>query len=320
MTMASFLYVSFIFFYCAVFLSSVVGNVIVLCRCYWTTKRQPSPIRWFIANLAFSDLTFTVLTLLDYIAYCWTWLGGNVTCKLQGFLIEACYTTSIMTLVVISYERRKAVIKPFTARMRPFHGEKRKLIAIWMASFVTGSPLLYAYNVEIHASGLLFCTNSSIGDLGKQVYYSIHGVCVFIVPLAYMIYSQSTIFVTLRSRAALLTRNNFTTAPTNFHRKVAKTLSAFSVAFAVCWAPFIVFRTLVYFHVGEGRGYAWVGCQLLVILNTVVDPLLYGIYGENMKASLQRFFKCSRFQICATTVAVNNRHWVISPVFFIYLE
>ena len=296
--MTTTLFVSGVVFYCLIFLLSVLGNVVVLCRCVWRVTTQASSIRWFIANLAVSDLTFMVLTLFDYVAYFWTWPGGSASCKLQGLLIEVCYTTSVMTLVVISSERRRAVVSPFSVRTRPSQDKKKKIICIWIASFVIGSPLLFAYNVSINESGLTRCTSISFGDLGKQIYYSIQGIGVFIIPVAYMLYAQIKIFRTLRSRAAT-TRCSFTTGPTNCHRKVAKTLAAFSIAFVVCWTPFIIFRTLVYFRIVEEETYSWVGCQLLILLNTVLDPILYGIYGENMKASLQRFFKCTcgrRFQ------------------------
>jgi len=142
--------VSYLLFYSTVLLLSIVGNVIVLCHCHWTIKRRQSSssIKWFIANLAVSDLTFTVLSLLDFIAYSWTWLGGNVTCKIQGFLIEACYTVSIMTLVAISYQRRKAVVTPLRARTDASDSEYKKLIAIWFTSLLIGSPLLYAYKLS----------------------------------------------------------------------------------------------------------------------------------------------------------------------------
>lgn len=288
--------ISFLLFYSTVLLLSVVGNVIVLCHCHWTIKRRQSSLKWFIANLAVSDLTFTVLSLLDFTAYLWTWLGGNATCKIQGFLIEACYTSSIMTLVVISHERRKAVITPLRVRTDASDSEYKKLIAIWFASLVIGSPLLYAYKVEKDASGSFLCSNTFFGDLGKQLYYSIHAICVFIVPLAYMTYAQSSIFRTLRLRAFTI-QDAFVTGSRNRHRKVAKTLAAFSVAFAICWTPFIVFRTLVYFHLVDGLRYYWAACQILIFVNTVLDPILYGIYGENIKAFLRGFCKCTCSQV-----------------------
>ncbi|XP_068670165.1 QRFP-like peptide receptor [Montipora foliosa] len=288
--------VFFVFSYTTVFLLSVMGNVVVFCHCYSTIKRRQSLVKWFIANLAVSDLSFTGLSLLNFIAYLWTWLGGNATCKLQGFLIEACYTTSIATLAVISFERRKAVVTPFSARTNACDGVCKKLIVIWTSSLVINSPLLYAYETEIDASGSLLCTNSSFGDLGKQVYYSVHAFCVFIVPLVYMIYAQSSVFVTLRSRT-FPTQDTFTTVSSDHHRKVGKILAAFSIAFAVCWTPFVTFRTLAYFQIVEEKKQYWAAGQLLIFVNTVLDPILYGIYGENVKAFLQPAFQCRRFYI-----------------------
>ena len=70
-------------------------------------------VTWFLANLASADLLFTFLTVFDVITFHWRWVGGNGTCKLVGFLVEATYTVSITTLVVLSYQRLKAVVDPF---------------------------------------------------------------------------------------------------------------------------------------------------------------------------------------------------------------
>ena len=286
---------SFICFYSVVFLLSTVGNSIVLYSCYRTLKRRPSSIKWFIANLAFADLTFTVLSLLDLTSFLWTWVGGEVSCKLQSFLIEACYTTSVLTLVLINFERRKAVVAPLRARASVSDGTFRKLVVVWILSLVAGSPLLYAYQIENDILGSLICSNTKFGDVGKQVYYSIHAACIFIAPLTYMIYAQSTIFLTLRSRV-FPTENAFSRVHSKRHRKVAKPLAALTAAFIVCWAPFIIVRTLMYFHLTEG-GYYWRASQLLIFLNTALDPILYGIYAEDLKGFLQRLFKCRRFQL-----------------------
>ena len=234
--------------------------------------------------------------------FLWTWLGGRISCKLQSFLIEACNTSSIITLVIISFERRKAVMTPLRVRISS-NKEYRKIFAIWMASLAIGSPLLYAYEVKQDASGSLICNNASFGDLGKQVYYSIHAICTFIVPLTYMIYAQSTIFLSLRSRV-FPTQDDFTTVSSNRHRKVAKTLAALTVAFTVCWAPFMIIRKLMYFHLTDG-GYYWRASQLLIFLNTALDPILYGIYGESIGRFLERF-NCGPFWKATLTTSNAN--------------
>ena len=298
--------VSYTCFYSIVFLLSIGGNLVVLCDCYRTNKRRKrSSLKWFIANLAFADFAFTLLTILDVIGSLWTWLGGTVSCKIQGFLIEACYTASIMTLVVITFERRKAVVTPFSTRANVSGGTCKKLVVLWIVSLVIGSPLLYAYEVETgNTSGLFICSNAKFGKLGRQVYYSTHAVCFFIIPLTYMIYAQNAIFIALRS-STIHSKNDFTTASTDRHRKVAKILAALTVTFTVCWAPFIIVRELIYFSLAD-EGYYWRACQLLVFLNTALDPILYGIYGNKMKRFFSRFFKSARYRKFAKEKVSNT--------------
>ncbi|XP_020610542.1 somatostatin receptor type 1-like [Orbicella faveolata] len=290
--------VSFVFFYFLVFMLSTVGNCLVLSICYRAIKRKASSLKWFIANLAIADLTFTFLSILDFITFIWTWLGGQVTCKLQHFLIEACYTASIMTLVVISFERLKAVIEPFSTRTRAPEGVYRKLAGLWFVSLVAASPLLYASQAHEDSTGGVSCSNIGFTDLGRQICYSIHSICFFLVPLIYMIYAQRSIFVTLRS-SVFPTQNCSSAACSKLrHRKAAKPLVAVTVAFVGCWSPFIITRLLLYFQLTDD-GYIWRASQLLIFVNTALDPILYGIYGENLKSSLKRFLTCTVLQTSA---------------------
>ena len=105
---ATFTCVSFL-----IFLSSIVGNSFVLWLCYKLKRQRESSLTCYIANLAIADVAFTVLTIFDLM---WTWVGGEISCKLQSFVIEACHSTSILTLVLISFERLKAVVDPLRVR------------------------------------------------------------------------------------------------------------------------------------------------------------------------------------------------------------
>ena len=291
--------VSFAIFYFLVFTLSTVGNCLVLSICYRAIKRKAYSLKWFIANLATADLTFTFLSLLDSINFLWTWLGGQVTCKLQNFLMEACYTASMMTLVVISFERLKAVVEPFSTRTSAPESVYRKLAGLWLVSLVVASPMLYVCQTHEDSAGGMSCTNIGFTELGRQIYYSIHSICFFLVPLVYIIYAQRSIFVTLRS-SVFPAQNLFSVARSKLrHRKAAKPLVALTVAFVGCWLPFIITRMLIYFQLTD-RGYIWRASQLLIFVNTALDPILYGIYEENLKTCLKRFFTCTAPQTCAT--------------------
>ena len=119
-------------FYAIVFIISLVGNTWVIITAYTILKRTHSPVMWFLANLASADLLFTFLTVFDVITFHWRWVGGNGTCKLVGFLVEATNTVSITTLVVLSYQRLKVVVDLLNARIGSWPRKKfLKIVTIW---------------------------------------------------------------------------------------------------------------------------------------------------------------------------------------------
>ena len=285
------LVVTFTCVYFLIFLSSIVGNSFVLWLCYKLKRQRESSLTCCIANLAIVDVTFTVLTIFDLILFVWTWVGGEIFCKLLSFVIEACYSTSILTLVLISFERLKAVVDPFRVRLITRENILRKLIAVWSVSAVVNSPSLYAYQTQTDDKGTVSCTNIMFGDLARQIYYTIHAFCFFFVPLVYMIVVQKRIFLSLRSSVASNTSNTIASMRYQRHYKVAKVLAALTIAFVICWSPFMVTRTLLYFHFTNG-GYVWRASQLLID----IDIVKYGLR-SNIIRSLRRSYEavCSKF-------------------------
>lgn len=274
-------------FYVVVFMLSVAGNTWVIFTCYKTLKQRHSPLMWLVANLASADLLFILLTIFNAITFWWRWVGGDSNCKLQGFLVEATYTTSITTLVVITYQRLKAITDPLNARINNWSSkEYMKIVTIWVLCLAVCSPLVDIYRVETNENGDNVCANSTWGSVGRQIYYTLHAIFFFIIPLLYMILTQSVIFRALRTRIEPVS-NSFITTYNRRHKNVAKTLAALTIAFVTCWSPFVITRTLIYFHLVT-PGLAWKASQLLICLNAALDPLLYGYYRSNLKTRLRR--------------------------------
>ena len=102
-------------------------------------------------------------------------------------------------------------------------------------------------------------------NVGRQVFYSLNAFFFFTFPLSYMIFSQSKIFRALRTRRTVPTQME---ASNTRHKKAAKTLLALTIVFIVGWSPFMVIRTLMYFHLAQ-PDVIWKSSQLLICLNTV---------------------------------------------------
>ena len=135
-----------------------------------------------------------------------------------------------------------------------------------------------------------------MGNIGRQIFYSLHATLFFIIPFLYMIFTQAQIRRALHSRVGVINKT-FIERSDRRHKKVAKTLAALTAAFAICWSPFMVTRTLLYFHLAS-YGFIWRGSQLLICLNAALDPLLYAGYfiGGNLKSVLQRLLRCNYLQ------------------------
>jgi len=276
-SLSPFMLAFFCVLYTTVFILSTVGNTWVMSTCFKTLRQRYSPFKCLVANLAFADLLFTFLTLQNVISFLWRWVGGDITCKIQGFLIETTYTTSITTLVVISYQRRKAITDPFNSRIRVWlNRDYYKPFIIWGLCLAVCSPLLNIYRVETNDNGDIGCSNATWGTTGRQIYFSLHAMFFFVIPLLYMIFTQRQIRRALRSRVeALPMRSSFIMKHNRRHKKVARTLGALTIAFVLCWSPFMITRTLIYFHKASFN-LIWTSSQLLICLNAALDPILYG--------------------------------------------
>lgn len=194
------LVVAFAVFFSLTFILSTIGNIWVIVHCWKTLKRRKVSLMWFVLNLASADLLFTFLTFFNALAFLWRWIGGNITCKIQGFLVETAYTVSITNLVMISHQRSTSITDPLNARARnASNKDYRKIFILWVVGLAICSPLLFLYQVELDETGQAVCGNTGWGYTGKQIFYILHAIFLFVFPLCYMIYSQSKIFRALSS-------------------------------------------------------------------------------------------------------------------------
>ena len=119
------------------------------------------------------------------------------------------------------------------------------------------------------------------GNIAPKIYYSLYTTVFFATTLLYMIFTQGGTFRSLRGArvAPMRSSSSFISQTNQRRRKVAKTLAALTVAFAICWSPFMVTRTLMHFRLAS-PGFTWKVSQLLIFLNTGLDPCCTAIMEE----------------------------------------
>lgn len=284
-------------FYCLyaiVFTLAFVGNIFALITCYKTYKVTTSVLLCYIASLASADLMFTLLSVFDLIAFIGNgdWFGGNPVCKIQSFLIESCYTVSILTLVAISYERLKAVSSPVLARAQRTTERTIILKIIWVIGIASCGPLLYAYYVKKEeTTGKSLCVNEYMGDLGRQIYYAVQAGLLFILPLGFMSCAHVRIFQHLSSHVRI--RNSIMTDTRDGlkQRKVTKMLALVTLVFFICYGPFMVIRALRYFYIYNGD-IMWRLGQMMIFGQAAVNPIIYCFYSKQFRLSFKKLICC----------------------------
>lgn len=301
--------VLFMIFYISVFVASTVGNSLVLLVCYRSLRRQRKEetsrehfFNFYIANLAISDLLFTLLTIFDALyAINNQWSTGDFTCRTQGFLVENCYTASILTLVAISRERARTV-SSVQVNDRSYMVKRRKIIvkAIWISSSIVCSPLLYAYtNYFDEREKLWKCHNLNWGHTARKVYYTIAIIPLFFVPLGFMMFTHIRIHKVLKSQVA--PTESMQKVLQKRQKKASRMLGMVTLMFFILWSPFIVFRSLRYFNWYTNLE-LWKLSQLLTIASSATNPFVYCFYSTQFRSYLKTVVTCR----CANFVTGFN--------------
>ncbi len=290
--------------YIPAFLISEVGNAFVIFSLAYRKRLKRTAIDSYILNLAIADFLITTLSLFNAIEYKKNeWDLGEAMCKIHGQTLEVCYTVSTLTLLAISYNRRKAV----NDRLKIANAKKnlkRNIVLIWLTAFVLTSPLAYAYTVA-KRNGRFHCSNTNFNKTSRSIYYLLQGVILFFIPVTIMIVSQRVITKGLRQHCKTYLQ---TMDSENAHfkrmmaheKKVNKFLTWIWIVFVCCFAPNITIRTIDHFtsiRRNEIWNQVWHVSQFLALLNSAINPFLYyrstDRNGANV-SSIVRLFCCIR--------------------------
>lgn len=192
------LIIGYVILYAVFFSLAFFGNIMALLTCYKKYRSSQSILLVYISSLATADLLFAILSTFD-VSYFFLedWPGGNAMCKIQGTLIEISYTASILTLVAISYERSRSVTSTSLARNRSVSQRTIVIKLLWIVSLVVCAPLFYGYATEDN-KGKELCVNTNWGDSGRQTYYVLQAVLIFLSPLIFMIWAHTKILRVLQ--------------------------------------------------------------------------------------------------------------------------
>lgn len=307
-----------VFAYVLVIGTSIIGNTL-LAFIYFKSKNMKTTINCCIMNMVLADLLVTLVYMPRMVARIlvsleWLVEGtlGLFLCVLVSFSQEISICVSILTVLLIAFERFLAVTFP----LRVFISKKFSICLLcgtWLLSLAARSPMLYGVKTIRFQSGELGCF--WIGSLSFQTKQSRRSyqesmlVIFYGLPLLIIITIYTVIAVFLRRRHALIDNvtRDCVLATT---RKVNKMILAVITAFLLCW--------LLYFLVIPLQEF-WnvvIPCEVHFLrfylghLNSACNPIICFAFSENFRRAIQikwRELKIERSRIIRLAHAPSKR-------------
>ena len=142
--------------FCLIIIVSLAANSLIV------RVVSKTPINYFIANMAISDLLFPVFLIplnLSNLQNNYSWLiGGQLgqaLCKLLPFFSNVSLVVSIQNLTLIAVDRFGAVVFPLRSplirsKLCPFF-----ILTTWVVAIAVSSPYLFTYELVKYPEGTL---------------------------------------------------------------------------------------------------------------------------------------------------------------------
>ena len=140
--------------YAVIFIIALLGNSLGLLVVLKKSSRSTSVTNLFIANMAAADLLLTVTVMPFQVAYLYRltdWIGGmlrTITCKALFYLIPVSIAATVLTMMLISFDRFYAVFYPLKQKIL----RKPKILTttIWILSSVLMLPFAMIHQVQFN--------------------------------------------------------------------------------------------------------------------------------------------------------------------------
>jgi len=291
------------FFICVL---STVGNLLVVIIVLKDRRLRSVAINQFIVSMAIADLLTTLFNMTVEIwihikkaagqqIFWFEGAGGVVLCKGIVFVQGLSMACSVLTLIAIAVNRFIAVFYPL--KMGTTKSLSTFTVAfIWLVSFVTSSPMLYAMKVIQSEDGNLHCIEQwspALEGGSPQKNYTLFLVTLlYAFPLAAISVLYTAIVRKVWKRQVpgnLTAPNQLVELATK--KRVLRMLITVVIVFGLCWLPYYTYLSM-HFLVDScpPANVMFIGL-FLGHANSAINPCIYAIFNKECRSSLRN---CNR--------------------------
>lgn len=290
-------------FYYLNFLLSLVGNGLVLCVIY-KYEKLTTVTNIFLLNLVISDLLFASSLPFMAVYHSSEWIFGLGMCKLVASLYSIGFSSSILFLTLMTFDRYLAVVHAVTAAQN-----RRRIYAlassvgVWILSLLASVKDMALFNIRQSDQLGWLCEESGYSHetLKKwqlMGYYQQFGL-FFLLPLSMVFYCYTRITVRIIS--------------TRMKEKCRAVKLIFVVIFTffVCWTPYNVVVLLLALRLSSDDGscsedldFAEYVTRNFAYLYCCISPMFYTFVGKkfqrHFRKLLARHIPCLKLTILST--------------------
>ena len=283
---------------------SLMANSFIVLIVYRTPTLR-KPINYFIANMAMSDLLYSIFLIPFYLSVFHTTLwpiGGKfglALCKLVPFFHNVSVIVSIQNLILIAVNRFGAVVFPLRSplirsKLCPFF-----ISAMWIVAGAVSSPNLFTFQL-VEYSGEIQCQRRWKKAFGESSSFTdfLLPYCILLIfiPVMLLVILYSIILVKLKTQA----HPGEQSANTQQHRKrqnrnVLQMSIAIVLVFVSCWLPF--YTNLFVIEYSSVQSCAFLLYFDVAVVMTVgycaINPITCFIFSTNYRQGLKRLMNCS---------------------------
>ena len=287
---------------------SLTGNSFIMLIVYKTPTLR-KPINYFIANMAMSDLLYSIFwppTLLSLIHRTNLWLiggqFGQALCKFVNFFADICIIVSMQNLVLITVNRFVAVVFPLRcplirSKLCPFF-----ILGTWIASAAIISPHLFTYQL-VEYSGEMRCDTKwkkAFGEPSSLADYHLACCILFIyIPVMLLVLLYSIIIIKLKTQLHPGEQSANTQQQRNRrNRNVLQLSIAIVLVFLFCWLPYATtFLIILYrassIHFSCGFWLYYYVTYYMAVGYCAINPIICFVFSSNYREGLKRLMNCS---------------------------
>ena len=276
----------------------------------YKTPTLRKPINYFIANMAMSDLLYSLflpprnLSLL-HTNQSWLIGGqfGQALCKLVPFFDGVSSTVSIQNLVLIAVDRFVAVVFPLRSplirsKLCPFF-----ILGTWIVAAAIISPLLFTFQL-VQYSGEMRCVTrwkKAFGESSSFADYLLAGSILFrYIPVMLLAILYSIIIIKLKTQKHPGEQSANTQQQRNRrNRNVLQLSIAIVLVFVFCWLPYTTNFLIIRYRASSIHQFScgfWLYYHVtyyMAVGYCAINPIICFVFSSNYREGLKRLMNCS---------------------------